>query len=68
MMKRTKPSPRAKDAPRLYAYSVIDRPGKKALWHRIGSVWPHEDGSGFRVKLASLPLDGKIELRTPFEE
>lgn len=36
---------------------------KKSFWTKIGSVWPHGDGQGFKVKLDCLPLDGEIVIR-----
>lgn len=45
------------------AYQVRDREGRKSIWTRIGSAWPHADGSGFSIQLESTPLDGRLSLR-----
>lgn len=38
--------------------------GGKSFWTKIGAAWPHEDGKGFSVKLALLPVAGQtIQLR-----
>ena len=48
------------------AYTV--RPGKgendKGFWTRIGSVWAHQDGEGFTVRLDALPPNGELVIRT----
>lgn len=49
--------------PTHIAYQVRDRNGQKGFWTRIGSAWPHADGSGFNVQLDVVPLDGRITLR-----
>lgn len=42
---------------------VVDGEGEKARWTRIGSAWPHADGSGLNVTLNVLPLSGRIVVR-----
>ena len=54
--------------PSHIAYQVRDREGKKGIWTRIGSVWPHQDGKGFNVQIESVPLDGRITLRVATEK
>ena len=54
--------------PSHIAYQVRDREGKKGIWTRIGSVWAHGDGKGFNIQLESVPLDGRITLRTASEK
>jgi hypothetical protein len=54
--------------PSHIAYQVRDREGKKGIWTRIGSVWPHADGQGFNVQLDAVPLDGRISLRVLSEK
>jgi hypothetical protein len=44
---------------------VVEGEGDKAFWTRIGSAWPHEDGEGYTLNLAALPVNGRIVLRTP---
>ena len=50
--------------PTHIAYHVRDREGKKGIWTRIGSAWPHGDGQGLSVQLDVVPLDGRVSLRT----
>ena len=54
--------------PAFYAYSVKDRPGKDAIWTKIGAAFPHEDGDGFTVQLEALPVGDKLTLRVPREK
>lgn len=53
----------ASKAPSHIAYQVRDREGKKGIWTRIGSAWPHADGKGFSIQIESVPLDGRITIR-----
>lgn len=55
-------------APSHIAYQVRDREGKKGIWTRIGSVWPHADGKGFNIQLECVPLDGRVTLRIDSED
>ena len=57
----------ASKAPSHIAYQVRDREGKKGIWTRVGSVWPHTDGKGFNIQLEVVPLDGRITLRVATE-
>jgi hypothetical protein len=37
---------------------------EKSYWTKIGAAWPHEDGKGFSLRLALLPISGQaIHLR-----
>ena len=55
-----------KKAPTLVAFHVREgKEGGKGFWTRIGAAWPHEDCEGFNVQIETLPLNGKIVLRTP---
>jgi hypothetical protein len=56
--------------PVLIAYTVKDRPNRKAIWTRIGVAFPHDRGAGFTVVLDALPLnfDGRIVLVEPKRE
>ena len=40
---------------------------QKTFWTRLGSVWPHEDGEGFTLRLEALPVNGEIVVR-PIKE
>ena len=44
---------------------VVDGQEKPEPWARIGVAFPMKDGSGFTIKLNSLPLDGTIIVRPP---
>jgi hypothetical protein len=56
----------AEDKPRpAYDAFLIEGDGKEAFWTKIGAAWPHEDGKGFNVQLASIPLTGRVALRVP---
>ncbi|WP_018264003.1 hypothetical protein [Methylobacterium sp. WSM2598] len=54
-------------APALFAFQVTER-GEKKFWTRIGAAWEHEDGDGLTLQLDSIPLTGRIVLRTPKAE
>ena len=50
---------RSPNAPTHELFSVIRREGSdKAIWHKVGGCWPHDDGDGFTVRLDYLPLNG----------
>jgi hypothetical protein len=52
--------------PTLYAYAVKDRgEGQKAIWTRIGAVWPHDKGNGLTIELDALPITGRLVLTEP---
>lgn len=50
--------------PSHIAYHVREGEENKAYFNRIGSVWPHKDGQGFNIHLDSVPVDGRITIRT----
>ncbi len=54
-------------SPSHVAYQVKDVGEDKAYFNRIGAAFRHRDGEGFNVVLDSVPVDGKITLRTPSE-
>jgi hypothetical protein len=37
---------------------------EKSFWTKIGSVWAHNDGEGFNIRLNALPVDGEIVVRS----
>jgi hypothetical protein len=52
-------------APSHIAYQVREaQEGQKAFFNRIGAAWAHKDGEGFNVQLDSLPVDGRITIRS----
>ena len=51
--------------PSHVAYHIRDsKNSSKAFWTRIGSAWQHADGKGFNIQIDTVPLDGRIGLRT----
>lgn len=42
--------------------------GEKASWSAIGAAWEHKDGSGYSIRLESVPLNGRIVMRRPVEK
>jgi hypothetical protein len=41
---------------------------KKAIWHRVGSVFPHKKGNGFDLVIpAGISLSGRIVCTEPKE-
>lgn len=61
-------APASGKQPTHAAYQVCDREGRKAIWTRIGTAWPHRDGNGFNIQTESFPLDGRITLRVMAEQ
>ncbi len=53
--------------PSHIAYHVREGRSDKSYWSRIGVVWNHNDGSGFNIELATVPLDGRIVVRIASE-
>ena len=48
--------------PVMLAWTVKRWRNGRKVWTRIGSVYPHEQGSGLTVALEVAPLDGRIYL------
>lgn len=55
-------------APDYAAFHVRDRKGGDAIWTRVGSAWQHTDGKGFNIQIETVPLDGRISLRSQSEK
>lgn len=53
--------------PSHIAYQVRDGAEGASHFNRIGSAFAHKDGQGFNLKLDSVPVDGRITLRTAKE-
>lgn len=53
--------------PSFIAYQVSEAKDGKAHFNRLGAAFEHGDGEGHNILLNSLPLDGRITLRTPQE-
>lgn len=54
--------------PTYQAFAVQKREGQDPFWINIGAAFPHQDGKGFNVMLAALPIDGKVVLRVPRDD
>jgi hypothetical protein len=68
MTDTTTPESSTAKSPSHIAYHVRDREGKKGIWTRIGTAWPHRDGNGFNLQIDVVPLDGRITLRVPSDK
>ena len=42
---------------------VVEGEGDTAFWTRIGAAWAHQDGQGFNLALAAVPLSGRLVVR-----
>lgn len=54
--------------PTYQAFAVQKREGQDPFWINIGAAFAHQDGKGFNVMLAALPVDGKVVLRVPRDD
>jgi len=52
------------NGPSHIAYQVQQGAEGAAHFNRIGSAFAHKDGQGFNLKLDSMPVDGRVTLRT----
>lgn len=50
--------------PSHIAYQVREGEENKSYFNRIGAAWAHKDGEGFNLQLDSLPVDGRVTIRT----
>lgn len=50
--------------PTHIAYQVREGEDSKSYFNRIGAVWTHKDGEGFNIQLDSMPVDGKVTVRS----
>lgn len=53
-------------APDLIAWHVTQK-GEKSYWNKVGASWAHKDGKGMTLQLETVPINGRIVLRTPME-
>lgn len=53
--------------PSHLAYQVNEGQDGKSYFNKVGAAFEHKDGQGFNVVLDSLPVDGRLTLRTPQE-
>lgn len=50
--------------PSHIAYQVREGEENKSYFNRIGAAWTHRDGEGMTIQLDSLPVDGRVTIRT----
>lgn len=50
--------------PSHIAYQVREGEENKSYFNRIGAAWAHKDGEGLNLQLYSLPVDGRITIRS----
>lgn len=53
--------------PSFIAYHVRENGEGKSYFNRVGSAFAHKDGKGFNLQLDSVPVDGRVTLRSPLE-
>ena len=53
--------------PSHLAYQVREGENEKSYFNKVGAAWEHQDGQGYNIQLDSVPIDGRITLRTPHE-
>lgn len=68
-----KPAPRAStptpNKPAYEVFTVLERgEGKKNFWLKVGAVWPNKDGTSYSLNLDAMPLNGRLQLRLPYED
>jgi hypothetical protein len=51
--------------PSFTAYAVTKRDGQEDWWTALGAAFVHQDGQGYNIILAAVPVNGKIVLRAP---
>ncbi|WP_300379457.1 hypothetical protein [Henriciella sp.] len=56
-----------KKRPSFDAFHVKEGADDKSYFNRVGVAFAHRDGEGHTIQLDSVPVDGRIILRTPKE-
>lgn len=46
-----------------HAVYLVEGEGESSYWTKIGSAWAHEDGDGFNITLAAIPVTGRLVIR-----
>lgn len=62
MARKEHTSEKSSKAP-THGIFVVEGDGDAAFWTRIGAAWAHQDGQGFSISLAAIPLSGRLVLR-----
>jgi hypothetical protein len=56
----------------VYHVRDIGIPGEadapRASWTKVGAAWQHSDGKGLNILLETVPLDGRLIVRTAVRE
>ena len=56
------------EAARKDVFTIIEKgEGKKSYWCKVGSAWEAKDGS-WQIVLDALPVNGRLNMRDPYEE
>jgi len=56
------------EAARKDVFTIIEKgEGKKTYWCKVGSAWEAKDGS-WQIVLDALPVNGRLNMRDPYEE
>lgn len=53
--------------PSHHAFQVNEGQDGKSYFNRVGAAFEHKDGQGYNIMLDSVPVDGRVTLRTPQE-
>lgn len=53
--------------PSHYAYQVNEGQEGKSYFNKVGAAFEHRDRQGYNILLESVPVDGRVTLRTPQE-
>lgn len=56
-----------KKSPSFIAYHVREARDGKSYFNQVGAAFANKDGEGHNLQLDSVPMDGRIVLRTPKE-
>lgn len=51
--------------PSHHAYQINEGKEGKSYFNRVGVAFEHKDKQGFNLQLDSMPVNGKVTLRTP---
>ena len=56
----------------VYHVKDIGTPGEtdasRAIWTRVGAAWQHSDAKGLTIVLETMPLNGRLVVRTAVQE
>jgi len=51
--------------PSHHAFQINEGADGKSYFNRVGVAFEHKDKQGFNLQLDSMPVNGKVTLRTP---